>query len=454
MRRRPSLHMTLGAMLAAMLVGCATPLEVDPLSILEPTAAPLPPIREDAASDLPAVEGLRALSGELRQIPLRWQPVLAGQTAGYIVERAREPDGPFDRAALIGGAFVTAFVDRGADIPGSAAALGDGETYFYRVRAVGEGGELGALHPPVEGRTAELPKRPDAVRAISHLPRRVALSWDPSSDPTVAGYRVTRSPSGRGEFLLVRELKGRFSTTWVDEGLGDLRVFHYRVAAVNAAGGVGEASAAERGVTKPEPLPPAETVAVAVGLGRNQVRWSPNVETDLAGYRVSRRGPDEAEAVQVVAELPPDADHFEDDTLAAGQPVAYSVVAFDRDGLVSAPSVFLEVESIGYAAAGELTEEGVLLRWADTTQSELAETRILRVGTLSREEVARVSESRFLDTTPAPSAGSYRYQLVGVRQDGSLAPPSAVIEIEPRPTPPVAAEGLGEDDPENPQDGG
>ena len=433
--------------------GCAAPIDVDRIGLLEPQAAPLPPIREDAASDLPAVEGLRALSGELRQIPLRWQPVLAGRVAGYVVERARDPEGPFDRAALIGGAFATAFVDRGADIPGAAEALGDGETYFYRVRAVGEGGELGALHPATSGRTAERPKRPDSVRAISHLPRRVALSWDPSSDPTVAGYRVTRSPSGRGEFLLVRELKGRFNTTWVDEGLGDLRVFHYRVAAVNAAGGVGEASAAERAVTKPEPLPPADTEAAAVGLGRNRVRWSPNVETDLAGYRVSRRGPDDSEPL-VVVELPADADHFEDETLAAGQTVAYSVVAFDRDGLVSAPSEFLPVDSIGYAASGQLTDEGVVLRWAASTQAELAETRILRVGTLSREEVARVSEAGFLDTTPTPSGGSYRYQLVGIRPDGTEAPPSAVIEIDSRGIPSVAAEAAPGDVAEKPRDGG
>ena len=52
----------------------------------------------------------------------------------------------------------------------------------------------------------------------------------------MAGYVVYRSPTSRGPFEEVAELSDRYGTAWVDRGLGDLRVFYYRVASRNAAG--------------------------------------------------------------------------------------------------------------------------------------------------------------------------------------------------------------------------
>ena len=432
--RRP---ISLGVLLALCLAtGCASTIDVTGARRMldAPTAAA--EIRRDAVGTLPAVEGLRTLSGELRAIALRWQPVLAGPVSGYVIERAPAEDAEFGHIAVVGGAFVTTWVDRGP----SGVGLEDGRTYHYRVRAVDRDGALGALHAPVAGATAPLPDRPRGVRAISQLPRRVALSWDPSPDPTVAGYRILRSPSALGEFLPVSLLEGRFTTTWVDEGLGDLRVFHYRVAAVNAAGGVGDASAPERAVTKPEPLPPDGVEAVAQALGRNRIAWRPNVEPDLAGYRVSRISDGETDEVAV---LPREVTEFVDDGLGAGETVAYTVHAFDRDGLVSGAAGPFVVESVDYSLRAGVTAEGVVLSWDPGAQADLAETRILSVGRLSREELGRTLEARFLDENAPP--GRRRYQLVGVRSDGSEAPASAPIDVQV----PLPEQRIGSGEPRN-----
>ncbi len=394
-------------------------------SLIE-TAPEAPPIREDLAGTLPAIEGLLALSGELRAIPLRWQPVLAGPVAGYLVERAASEDGEFERAAVIADGFVARWVDRGA---GSSGLL-DGETYHYRVRAIAEDGALGAHGKVVPGTTAALPERPRRVRAISGLPRRVALSWDPSTDPTVAGYRVLRSPSALGEFRLVAELPDRFATSWIDEGLGDLRVFYYRVSAINAAGGTGDPSPPERAVTKPEPLPPDGVEVEALELGRNRIVWRRNVEQDLAGYRVIRKHGD---GRSLSTDLPPDQIEFVDEGLGAGEDVAYTMQAFDRDALVSGDSGPVVVSSVAYGLAGTVTRDGVILVWDPAAQSPLAETRVLLLGAFGDEELGRVKEARFVDHEAAP--GPRRYQLVGLRPDGSEAPSSTRLELQVPPPP-------------------
>jgi hypothetical protein len=93
-------------------------------------------------------------------------------------------------------------------------------------------------------------------------------------------------------------------------------------------------------VTKPEPLPPASVRVVAATPEAVTLAWEPNLERNLAGYRVLRRRAGEGPA-ELVAELPPDQTRVDDRLAPPGERLVYRVVAFDHDGLVSAP---VEVE--------------------------------------------------------------------------------------------------------------
>jgi fibronectin type 3 domain-containing protein len=279
--------------------------------------------------------------GELRAIPLKWDPLLTGDVGGYVVERSLREKGDFQRVGSVYDRFETSFVDRGADLapkalPGSTD-LGDGASYYYRVRAFDAGGFIAATATPAVGAaTAPPPSRPEGLRSYDHQPGKIALTWRAVPDPSVAGYVVYRSPGLRGHYEPVARLEGRFATTWVDAGLAPLRVFYYRVAAVNDAGGEGVPTRALRGVTKPEPLPPASLRVVSQSPAAVSLAWEPNLEPNLAGYRVLRRrvgeGPEE-----LVAELAPDVTRVEDVfSEPPREALVYRVVAYDRDGLVSA----------------------------------------------------------------------------------------------------------------------
>lgn len=419
-----------------LVLGCGSALDIDRARALLRRPAPAPALELGAEKvELSAPTRLRSYSGRLRAIALSWDPVLDGEVAGYVVERSLGPGERFEFVAAVNGRFETSFVDRGSDLAakrGSDQALtglGDGEAYSYRVRAFRSDGRLGVrASPATSGHTAPAPESPEGLRAYSHLPRHVALSWRPVDDPTVAGYVVYRSPSAGGEFREIARLGDAYDTSYVDDDLGALRVFYYRISAVNAAGGEGLDTEPVRAVTKAEPLPPVGLAVVDRRLGAIRVRWDANVEGDLSAYRLLRRraGSDEAETV---TEVGPEETQAEDPEVGAGEPLHYHVVAIDADGLESSPSEPIRAEGVGYGLRARAEDGGVRLSWDPAVAAELSTVRILRVGRLRSREIGRAAGTEFLDQEAGPG-GRYRYQVVGVRPDGSQAPSSRTAEAE------------------------
>jgi fibronectin type 3 domain-containing protein len=421
---------------AALALGCQTAFDLEGLGnrLRPPGPPPAPVLVESPAADLPAPRLLHAVSGELRAVPLEWEPVLTGRPAGYVVERALAEGGPFHRIAVLTGRFPTSVIDRGQDLapkqdsPQGFGDLGDGHTYFYRVRVFDAAGRIAAESSHVApATTAPAPEPPANLRAYSDLPREVALAWRASPDPTVTGYVVYRSPSATGEYRPVTKLDGRFATSWVDRALGALRVFHYRVAALNGAGGEGAASETVTAVTKPEPLPPAGLAVAGQALGMNRLRWEPNVEADVTGYRVLRLRSG-APQPELVAALERGITEAVDPGVGAGETLTYTAVAVDADGLESAPSDPVVVVGVDYGLEATAQGDAVRLRWDPALQVDFASVRVVRLGGLRDQELGNVTASEFVDGDVSPG-DTRRYVVVAIRADGSEAPPSAPLEV-------------------------
>ena len=295
LRRRTWIACGLGLALALPACGVSLDLERARSLLRGPEEPAVPTLHESPPAQLPAPEGLRATSGELRSIPLQWDPLLRGDVGGYVIERSLQRHGPFERIAAVAGRAITAYVDTGtrerarAEDAEPQAPLGDETTRFYRVRAFSADGHLTATASQVvTATTSPPPTPPEGLRAYSHQPRQVPLSWRASQNPNTALYVVERSPTSGGPFEPVAELPGRHHTVYVDRGLGNLRVFYYRVSAVNSAGCRGEPTQPVRAVTKPEPLPPLGLRVAERRLGANRLSWDTNVETDIVEYQLLR----------------------------------------------------------------------------------------------------------------------------------------------------------------------
>jgi hypothetical protein len=423
--------------LAVSLCACQTPLTLDSLPwplTPKPEPASAPPSEQVPTAALPPPEGLSTISGELRAIPLHWDPLLISGVAGYVMERSQQRAGPYRQVADLDGRANTAWVDRGAGLvaaatTGEPATLGDGETYFYRVRprtlqdVLGE--EASAV---VTGTTAVLPDPPEELCAYSHQPRSVPLSWRASADPNVDSYVIERSPTSQGPFESIQELEGRFETVYVDLDLGDLRVFHYRVRSVNRAGGRGEPSDPERAVTKGEPLPPVGLRVVAQGLGANELTWDANVENDLIGYQLFRQRA-ASDTQEPVGSLSESVTRVVDREVGAGESVHYTLRALDSDGLESDTSGPLEVTSVDYEIESEVGPEGVVLRWRDRSNEGWVHARILLIRALGPTDLGTTSGALFVHTGVTPG-NLYRYRIVLETAAGRRAPESRLVEVQ------------------------
>ena len=411
------------AWITVALLGCAHEL---------PWLSESPPPEEDEITptllyqppaDLPAPQGVVGTNGQYREIPLRWDPVLRPDVAGYLVESTDTPDGTFLLRAILPDRGVLAWVDRGDE----GRPLGDGVVRYYRLRSYAHDGRVAAASSEVAvGTTASLPAPPRDLRAYSRQPRSIPLAWEASDDPIVSGYTVERSPRPEGPFEIVAELEGRHATHLLDTGLGDLRVLYYRVSSRNPGGQSGVPSEVLRAVTKPAPLPPIGLRIAEKRLGEIVVRWDPNVESDLLLYRLLRwRGEQGPEPVVSVGARAREA---VDTEVGAGETVAYALVAVDQDGLESRPSEPLIAETPGYDWLATASAAGVRLQWNPRTAEGFVRARIERTRWPWGSQTKATSEAEHLDLEVNPG-GTYQYVIVLEREDGVLAPPSRPVQV-------------------------
>ncbi len=363
------------AAFAASAIGCAS----TPTSIAERLFARDQPLVFDRGSALLPPEGLRVTSTQDRQIGLAWDPVLVGNVAGYAVLRAKgKSEGTYERVGITRSRFGTVFIDAGPTV----GALGDGQTYAYRVHPYDSKGRISRSHAALTATTEARPAAPEGLQVYSSLPRSAVLSWKPGDTRTVTGYAIYRCPSTAGPWERVAFVEGRLNTVYEDEVPGDLRVMYYRIAAVNRFGGESDPTEKPiRTVTKAEPLPPIGLEATASSLGRVDLRWAPNVEPDLASYEIWRAlaGRSGSGNEVPIARVPAGTTTLVDLAVGCGESARYRVRATDADALESLLSDPLEVK--GHDAGLRLSrQDGAwILSWDPAGVAGFSRVRVIEV---------------------------------------------------------------------------
>ncbi len=413
------------AIVAVFALGCAVSGE----RIAERLFASNQPLVFDKGSPLLPPEGLRVTSNEDRQIALAWDPVLVGDVAGYVILRAPAAgDGTYERVGLTRSRFGAVFTDSGA----SAGALGDGQTYSYRVHPYDKKGRVSRSHAALTATTEARPDVPDGLQVYSNLPRSAVLSWKPSDERVVSGYAVYRCPTMAGPWERVAFVEGRLNTVYEDSVPGDLRVMYYKIAAVNRFGGESEPTEQPiRAVTKAEPLPPVGLEADASSLGRVDLRWAPNVEPDLAGYEVWRAlasGDAFGEEIEI-AEVAAGTTSFADLGIGCGERARYRLRATDADALESLHSDGLDVKGQDAGLALARRGDGLVLTWDPARAGGWTGLRVTESrGVLPDRELASASRGNELALPELDAGTEVLVVFQGVGAAGSSeAPPCRLI---------------------------
>lgn len=228
---------------------------------------------------------LRANAVGQGRIDLSWLAPLSDgglPISGYVIE-----------TSLDGGTtwIVLAGTVRAGSTSYSHTGLRPGTTYHYRVAAANGRGR-GPYSSIVQASTsAGVPGRPSNLRFVSLAATSITLAWNvPLTDggSEITGYRIEVSADGGSSWrLLVATTTA--STTYTDRNLEPATTYHYRVAAINAAG-AGLFSMPAGATTAPNvPSAPRSLVAEAMGHSRIDLAWDRPIKDGgarITGYRI------------------------------------------------------------------------------------------------------------------------------------------------------------------------
>lgn len=243
----------------------------------------------------PPVSGVKALSGQPREVPVAWVPSPDEKVIGYVVSRADAESETFSEVAVVTNRETVCFTDRGraprrrAD-PGGLGWLQDGTDYRYRVAAFNTAEVRSEWSAPATARTKPAPQAPEGLRGSTNLPKAVRLTWEPNPEKDIDRYSVESSSDGVRRFHEIAQIPAEPSGLAASEsGQRDGVARHYRIRAVDQAGLTSRWSVVTQGSTKPLPAAPAEVVCEAGEQGAT-VRWKAPPQPDVTSYRVWQEG--------------------------------------------------------------------------------------------------------------------------------------------------------------------
>lgn len=169
--------------------------------------------------DTPGVpKGLKANSGEVKQVTLMWEPNLEKDIKEYIVFRAVSGDKDFEKIAFVKGKAV--YVDTG---------LKDGTRYTYTIKAVDADNLISEQSLPVTAVTKPLPMKPAGLK-VSDKDGKKMVQWDPSPEKDVKQYNVYK----KGFLGISQKIATVQNNSWIIDGIkGKLELF---VTAVDETG--------------------------------------------------------------------------------------------------------------------------------------------------------------------------------------------------------------------------
>ncbi|MBN2145432.1 MAG: DUF799 family lipoprotein [Candidatus Aureabacteria bacterium] len=377
----------------------------------------------------PTPRKVKAESEMLRQIPLSWEPPDYPYLSGYIIYR-KNGSSAFGEIAVIKNPKTADYLDKES----RKNPIADDTEYTYQICSFNTAGVKSPPSKEFSAVTLALPVKIENLVCQSGLVKSVSLSWDISPEPQTAGYNIYRYDPKKKEFAQLTILKGRDTTSYVDqkEGFSSLKdgtTYQYRVAAYYRKDAEGVLSDPQEATTKPVPHKVSGFTASSGEVKQITLTWDQNPEDDITYYLIFRGNKENR--LSKIAIVPAEQLTYTDRDLKDGTQYFYAAAAQDKDELLGDQSVGMQgstkpipktVQGLSATISG-ISE--IVLSWVRNPEADISCYEIHENKSL----LGKTGDTSWVYTDGKPGE-SYHFYLTAVDEDQLRSEPCKKIIVK------------------------
>jgi uncharacterized protein len=332
----------------------------------------------------------------------------------------------------------------GSAIVYTDTGLLDNAKYYYRVCGQTIFGERGPWSDVVECKSLPLLEGVPGIQGIRLDEKgRAIVSWffEDSIRPKVKAFELNYSQSGSGEYgKVVSGIPAKDSEVYIPDSLGS----GYLIIKAVSIDGISRTSFPYlyQREDSTAPAPPTGLTATTDSTGVVTLKWLPNTEKDLMGYKVFRtvvQGAEKAILVDTVWYSNVYKDTL--DLKLKNRKAYYTVTALDtrfnqskesKEVAVTKPDIIPPTAPV--FEDYKLAEGSIEISWINSTDEDVMETQLRRKGETDSDwktifTTKRNKDSKYIDKDVQPLK-KYSYKLFAKDSSNFLSPEAQELKVQ------------------------
>ena len=270
------------------------------------------------------VSFIQAISNLPRQIKIVWRPHSSERIESYEIQRKTPATSKWEEIETLDGRLQAEYIDLN---------LEDNVVYHYRVIGKTFDGLETMPSALVKAQTKPLPAGILSLKATTNLPRKIALTWEPSKSNDVVKYNIYRSTDDQRGFDVIKTVNAK-TLNYEDFVNEDGKVYFYKVSSIDKDGLESNLNVnSVMGVTLNKLRKPVMTLAQIQGA-KAILNWQAGDDRAVSYtvYKTIKEGffKDKTIKYQDITAL-----RFEDKDIVRGVQYSYAIQAVDKNGIHS-----------------------------------------------------------------------------------------------------------------------
>ena len=342
---------------------------------------------------------------------LKWNAVSGA--AKYEVYRARSKDGTYTKYSTVTGTSYT-----------NTSYIENGNTYYYKVRALDADGTAGAWSSVVSVTYKQILPAP-TVTGGNDSQGRPTLKWNAVTG--AAKYEVYRARSKDGDYIKYSTVTGTSytNTSYIENG----NTYYYKVRALNANGTAGAWSSVVS-VTYKQTLSAPSVTGGNDSQGRPTLKW--NAVSGAAKYEVYRARSKDGDYIKYSTVT--GTSYTNTSYIENGNTYYYKVRALDANGTAGAWSSVVSVTykqtlSAPTVTGGNDAQGRPTLTWNAVSGAAKYEVYRARSKDGDYTKYSTTTGTAYTNSSYLTSGATYYYKVRALDANGNAGPYSAVVSV-------------------------